>query len=291
MSIVNRPYLDRLESSDLARVCVICGVVFERGPKKPSTITCSTECRRHRQRQREARKQYSKSKPSVQCLTCDVEIRDRKGRGPGRKYCSHRCANARQRHRALCRPDHCRIYVFACECCGVANVSRRARRFCNSRCYDKYYNETTRQHPQPAAAKRQTELRSCPRCGETFSTIWKHQVCCSKRCAKALEKQRRRVTSGNRNGSDRIGITQLARRDNWTCHLCSGPVNRGKFTGHYLDATIDHLVPVSKGGRHVWGNVRLAHFICNSRRGAQELTECAALFAFRQLELFDDWQG
>lgn len=288
---MNRPYPARSKPSDSTRVCVICGVLFERGPKKTSTITCSTECRRQRQRQREARKQYSKSKPSVQCLTCDVEIRDRKGSGPGRKYCSYACAYARTKDRPLCRPDHCRIYVFPCECCGAANVSRKPRRFCNSLCYDRFYNNQVRQVVEKIRPAWWKEIRSCPRCGCSFEALSENQVCCSKRCRKALEKYRRRVSSDNKNGADRIGMAQLARRDNWTCHLCGGQVNHGKFSGHQLDATIDHLVPVSKGGRHVWSNVKLAHFICNSRRGAQDLIECAGTFAPRQLELFSDWQG
>lgn len=37
------------------------------------------------------------------------------------------------------------------------------------------------------------------------------------------------------------------------------------------DATMDHLVPLSKGGDHSWENVALAHRSCNSKRGAGRL--------------------
>lgn len=32
--------------------------------------------------------------------------------------------------------------------------------------------------------------------------------------------------------------------------------------------TLDHVIPLAKGGEHSRANVRCAHFICNSRRGA-----------------------
>ena len=28
--------------------------------------------------------------------------------------------------------------------------------------------------------------------------------------------------------------------------------------------SIDHIIPISKGGQHTWDNVQLAHMICNS---------------------------
>lgn len=28
--------------------------------------------------------------------------------------------------------------------------------------------------------------------------------------------------------------------------------------------SIDHVIPISKGGRHSWDNVKLAHRLCNS---------------------------
>ncbi len=33
---------------------------------------------------------------------------------------------------------------------------------------------------------------------------------------------------------------------------------------------MDHIIPVSKGGAHTRQNLRLAHFLCNSKRGDRE---------------------
>jgi 5-methylcytosine-specific restriction endonuclease McrA len=33
--------------------------------------------------------------------------------------------------------------------------------------------------------------------------------------------------------------------------------------------THDHIVPVSKGGKHTWDNAQLAHFECNTKKNAK----------------------
>jgi 5-methylcytosine-specific restriction endonuclease McrA len=39
--------------------------------------------------------------------------------------------------------------------------------------------------------------------------------------------------------------------------------------------TIDHLLPLCDGGDDVRANVQLAHFLCNSRRGAGGVVQLA----------------
>jgi 5-methylcytosine-specific restriction endonuclease McrA len=51
----------------------------------------------------------------------------------------------------------------------------------------------------------------------------------------------------------------IAHRDNWMCHICHTKVVR-------QDWSLDHLIPLSKGGPHTPENVALAHQVCNARR-------------------------
>jgi 5-methylcytosine-specific restriction endonuclease McrA len=62
---------------------------------------------------------------------------------------------------------------------------------------------------------------------------------------------------------------EIAERDHWTCHLCGGEVTRE-------DWSIDHLVPLSFGGDHTRLNVKIAHTVCNARRGNRDLSYLAA---------------
>lgn len=86
-------------------------------------------------------------------------------------------------------------------------------------------------------------------------------------------------------GSDgydpRITWPRVCSMDDWVCHLCGGPINSSSRVPDLNAGTVDHVVPVSLGGCHVWDNVRAAHFWCNSRRGdrAVDATEIRRFFA------------
>lgn len=53
-------------------------------------------------------------------------------------------------------------------------------------------------------------------------------------------------------------------RDNGTCYLC----------GHFAlreEVHFDHVVPLARGGAHSYENVRVAHALCNLRKGCRPL--------------------
>lgn len=62
------------------------------------------------------------------------------------------------------------------------------------------------------------------------------------------------------------------------CYLC-GTETHWKMEGDWdpLLANLDHIKPVSKGGEHTWENVALACQLCNTRKGAQELSHINSL--------------
>lgn len=45
------------------------------------------------------------------------------------------------------------------------------------------------------------------------------------------------------------------------CALCGKPIEDKK------DITIDHIIPLSKGGLTTFDNCQLAHFSCNQKKG------------------------
>jgi 5-methylcytosine-specific restriction endonuclease McrA len=46
------------------------------------------------------------------------------------------------------------------------------------------------------------------------------------------------------------------------CGICSKPIF---FKKH--NVTIDHIVPISKGGGNILSNLQLAHYECNQAKG------------------------
>jgi 5-methylcytosine-specific restriction endonuclease McrA len=59
----------------------------------------------------------------------------------------------------------------------------------------------------------------------------------------------------------------IAERDGYTCHLCGQPVDMAERHPLPMAPTLDHVLPASKGGKFEWDNLKLAHNLCNNRRG------------------------
>lgn len=71
-----------------------------------------------------------------------------------------------------------------------------------------------------------------------------------------------------------ITVRALRKRDGDTCYWCG---TRMSFTrGHERgsrprnQATIEHIIPIARGGGHTWGNCTLACWACNISKGARD---------------------
>ncbi len=61
-------------------------------------------------------------------------------------------------------------------------------------------------------------------------------------------------------------LVEIFRKDRGMCYLCKKWVQPRK-------ASMDHEVPLSKGGVHLYANVRLTHLKCNLRKGSRMHSE------------------
>lgn len=75
-----------------------------------------------------------------------------------------------------------------------------------------------------------------------------------------------------------LTLEKLYERDKGICHLCGGlcdwndyHIINGQKQADNQYPSIDHLIVVSKGGTHTWDNVKLAHRICNTKRGTKPI--------------------
>lgn len=88
--------------------------------------------------------------------------------------------------------------------------------------------------------------------------------------------QIRRARMAGREYEKGISLKALRERDGGDCCHCGVEMVFRRFKsgeGVGTQATIEHLVPISRGGTHTWGNVALACRDCNFRRGAKSLDE------------------
>jgi hypothetical protein len=74
-------------------------------------------------------------------------------------------------------------------------------------------------------------------------------------------------------GSDKIDRLVVFERDGWKCMLCGGELAQLERWPHPEFPTIDHIVPLSRGGAHTYVNVQAAHLGCNLKRGVTELSQ------------------
>lgn len=58
-------------------------------------------------------------------------------------------------------------------------------------------------------------------------------------------------------------------RDNWLCGICGRKINKRLKHPNPLSPSIDHIVPVSKGGSDASINVQAAHLRCNMLKSAR----------------------
>ena len=102
---------------------------------------------------------------------------------------------------------------------------------------------------------------------------------CSSRCSRNENKtssnihERLRKHGRADEPRDRIKLDEVIERDNGICYICGCRTSkddhyyrRGWFTAGDSYPTIEHVVPIARGGTHTWGNVRLACHKCNREK-------------------------
>lgn len=121
-----------------------------------------------------------------------------------------------------------------------------------------------------------TGSRVCRLCGVTFEAKSpRSAVCYSGACRARAHADRVRPYTQQRRATKLAAEAELFEprevfeRDGWQCQLCDELVDRERRFPDPLSASLDHVLPLSKGGSHTLDNVQLAHFSCNSAKGAR----------------------
>ncbi|MGO2084219.1 MAG: HNH endonuclease [Vagococcus sp.] len=129
---------------------------------------------------------------------------------------------------------------------------------------------------------RMVYINQCVRCRELFASD-KEKNFCSRRCGKRErdarylhEKRLKRLNRVSEHKADKdISLSKLYKRDKGVCYICkekcdydSHTMVNGTFIIDDKYPTVEHVVPISKGGSHTWDNVKLACFRCNTKKGS-----------------------
>ena len=141
----------------------------------------------------------------------------------------------------------------------------------------------------------------CQRCHRTFEAkqMGRAPKFCPE-CAPLVAKQRNRANkkkhrypsdiAGNFNERARkacrkygghyepVNYKSIFERDGMVCYLCGIELKLGDFDSSPDSPTLDHVIPLARGGSHTPDNLRPCCFACNSKKSAalpEEVTCCA----------------
>jgi 5-methylcytosine-specific restriction endonuclease McrA len=231
------------------RTCSVCGREYR--PVMPHQRLCSRACRGRRPRTRGTWEEFIQRSPQSErrrCLVCGrAFIAHPKQRTT---FCSKSCGN---KARLGWRMEiACPVPWRTCRRCGLTRYGRP------SCCRAAYV-------PRPEHRK------ACLGCdAEVVSRGGRPRVWCLA-CLRLQKQEDHRKRRGREVTAFRTQVVRrrIYERDGWNCQLCRKPVRRDAVVPHPLAPTLDHIVPLARGGTHEPRNVQLAHFRCNTAKGAR----------------------
>lgn len=153
-----------------------------------------------------------------------------------------------------------------CDQCGTSMsvTGRRAAEqfvYCSRACKDR-----ARKDAVIAAREQSKPDRWCRHCGVHMPRSMRSDASyCSAKCNNAAHQLTRRASARSGAKQERIDRAFIIARDEGRCHIC-GSEPKGS------DLTIDHVVPLALGGKHVSENLAVACLSCNCSKGARLLS-------------------
>lgn len=206
-------------------------------------------------------------------------------KGPVRSYCSAECRKAlasetrkrtgayanhlaRSRAKTAARLSN----KFLCAFCGIEFESRRSNvKFCSHRCTVRWNDINNPKRCEIDGCDRGVRAkglcvmhwrRKARAEGREKAPVWDET-------RKANWKKREALKRGA-NGAETFEYLEVFDRDRWVCGLCHEAIDPVLKWPEPLSVSLDHIVPLSKGGSHSLMNVQAAHLVCNVSKGNRE---------------------
>ena len=259
--------------------CLGCGNTFMRNQRNQKY--CTIKCYKNAWYRRKPRKKPL-PQPPRECAECGGDFAPS---SPTNIYCKPECEIAAGRQRRKGR--HC----HACRYCKIIFTSgNKNQKYCNSICYKLATRKARiignpfvcviegcsgvarthnlcQKHYDRSKLGNEEEYRRCIVCGNSFRWRYVERICsdeCKKEKVRAHSQQRRAKLLGS--VVEDFTSKEIFERDNYICHLCGKRVRKKYKFPDTRCPTIDHIIPISRGGNHTKSNVKCAHHGCNIRK-------------------------
>ena len=245
--------------------CAACGSFFVTQNERQTC--CSSECGL----------QLGRQKKYYTCQYCGEPFW--KPNAFRLKYCSEECQKAARRdatikrHESLPPVPVSRTYMRVCLWCGRKFKATRINTFCCSAECD--YEDRKRKKREQWALEYQPQVFTCRECGELVETECGHtrSEFCSDECSEKYFNRTYRLRRQDQIVAAYrapVSFRRIYARDKGICQICGLPVPYDKSPEKLWAATIDHIIPLSKGGTHEPNNCQLSHRLCNSIKLTEE---------------------
>lgn len=194
-----------------------------------------------------------------------------------------KCGHVQERSAEIVRPSRTN-YNLQCDGC-LENEREKAKAIKLLRIQLSKVTIAKRKKGSRLGYLESLEGHVCVECGVTFTATQLGNKYCSKRCSSRVgdrtKRARRRLRINSNGLVDAITLGELMNRDNNECYLCNEECDRDDYVisdeGHFVVGmnypSVDHVMPIAKGGTHTWDNVRLAHHYCNTLKNDRLIDE------------------
>ena len=207
------------------------------------------------------------------CQHCGKTFINKRDRvGEGEKYCSRKCFFAHIDEQKQERIANTPQPIKTCPVCGKEFISSMSHI-----CSDECRKQLARDKANAYTIKKNNELPlrkvNCFECGKEFeyhSEFEGTRKYCSTRClhkATSRNNKHKRRQYINNSYKETISMAVVMKRAHGKCEICGCKVHKHKGSQFGYDptgATLDHIIPLSKGGTHTYDNIQLACSRCNS---------------------------
>lgn len=282
--------------------CIICGKEFDAiGNQKCCSIECSKTNRKNLDKKKH--ELYKEIKPKIKkiCIGCGKEFETI---NDNQKYCSSLCAKSHRQYKVVCvncgkefiagqkKAKYCsyeckfewekktgmlKRFTKFCEYCGKEyKTSVKDQKYCSVKCQHEAQSQKAKNSSKNKAV--------CLYCGKEFiGRKDRTNKFCSRECFyNYLGIKKQNIPKFKSHISDvhhirkakkmnvkyeHIDPLEIFERDNWICGICGEKIDKNLSYPHPMSASLDHIIPFSKGGTHTKDNVRATHLKCNIIRG------------------------
>jgi predicted nucleic acid-binding Zn ribbon protein len=216
--------------------------------------TCSTECKTARYKKRD-RERYAANREAVRARTAAWYLANR-------EYAREQSRQRREKNREAIREDKKR---YARE-----NAERIAERqhawyLANRERLRAEWQASQTDEDRAKAAERTREWAAAnPERRAELRRQWAQENPEKVRAVRVRRRARLHSVP-----ADLVSPQELLRDQDGLCYLCLLPISEDHKVPHPLSLSVDHVIPLARGGTGLRENLRATHLLCNLQKGAR----------------------